>query len=224
MERTIVRSFPTVPEDHKHRVTTPEKSRRIPHTPTALQNPRRDPRRVLWEANFLGEPPQRVVPLGWWPSGTLESFLSMFYWGWACQFSSISTDCIAYASSQNNFFCACKAALCFPWSLWNGWGLMFCLFLVNYATKMALTLGVVPINQSNRCAIRENGVLSEIRVFPPEKQGEFTQIGELHKHDFFCANILVFPGKHPEFRKVPIFANRLTNRPCFGLVCLEHLW
>ena len=68
---------PTVPEGHKHRVTTPEKPRKIPRTPTEArrtlgetpQNPRRDPqsplrdpRRALREANFLGEPRGGLCP------------------------------------------------------------------------------------------------------------------------------------------------------------------
>ena len=52
---TVFRPCParTVPEGHKHRVTTPEKPRKIQRTPAeprrALQNPRRDPRRALRE-------------------------------------------------------------------------------------------------------------------------------------------------------------------------------
>ena len=63
-------------EGQRHRVTTPEKPRKIPRTPVeprrAPQNPRRDPvqsplrGKVPWRAS------RRVVPLGWWPSRALE--------------------------------------------------------------------------------------------------------------------------------------------------------
>ena len=51
---------PTVPEGHKHRVTTPEKTSENPADPRrAPQNPRRDPRRALWET--LAEPSERQI-------------------------------------------------------------------------------------------------------------------------------------------------------------------
>ena len=75
--------FPTVPEGHKHRVTALENPRKIPRTPAeprrAPQNPRRGPRRTLRETpqspprgKFPRRASQRVVPLGWWPSGPSE--------------------------------------------------------------------------------------------------------------------------------------------------------
>ena len=68
-------SAPTVPEGHKHRVTTPENPRKISRTPAeprrAPQNPRRDPRRTLGETpqsplrgKFPRRASRRVVPLG----------------------------------------------------------------------------------------------------------------------------------------------------------------
>ena len=77
--------FPTVPEGHKHRVTTPGtlgKSRGPPQNPAETpQNPRRDPAEPSErppQSPLRGEFPRRasrrVVPLGWWPSGTFEFF------------------------------------------------------------------------------------------------------------------------------------------------------
>ena len=63
--------FPTVPEGHKHRVTTPRKT---------SQNPA-DPRRETPQSHLRGKFPRRtslrVVPLGvgWWPSRTLKEFM-----------------------------------------------------------------------------------------------------------------------------------------------------
>ena len=52
--------IPTVPEGHKHMVTTPEKPRKIPRTPqNAPQNPRRHPRRALEETP--AEPSERQI-------------------------------------------------------------------------------------------------------------------------------------------------------------------
>ena len=75
-------NLPTVPEGHKHRVTTPRtlgKSRGPPQSPAETpQNPRRDPAEPSErppQSPLRGEFPRRasrrVVPLGWWPSGTL---------------------------------------------------------------------------------------------------------------------------------------------------------
>ena len=60
---------------HKHRVTTPEKPRKISRTPNPAEtpeNPRRDPRRTLGETpqsplrgKFPRRASRRVVPLGW---------------------------------------------------------------------------------------------------------------------------------------------------------------
>ena len=71
---------PTVPEGHKHRVTTPENPRKIPRTPAeprrdpaeTPQNPRRDPAepserppQSALRGKFPRRASRRVVPLGW---------------------------------------------------------------------------------------------------------------------------------------------------------------
>ena len=84
--------FPTVPEGHKHRVTTPENPRKIPRTPTETpQNPRRDPAEPSerppqspLRGKFPRRASRRVVPLGWWPSGTLEGIPPDGFYPYPC--------------------------------------------------------------------------------------------------------------------------------------------
>ena len=79
--------IPKVPEGHKHRVTTPGtlgKSRGPPQNPAETpRNPRRDPAEPSerppqspLRGKFPRRASRRVVPLGWWPSGTLEEITS----------------------------------------------------------------------------------------------------------------------------------------------------
>ena len=76
----VSEEVPTVPEGHKHRVTTPGNPRKIPQNPAETpQNPQRDPAEPSErppQSPRRGEFPRRasrrVVPLRWWPSGTLE--------------------------------------------------------------------------------------------------------------------------------------------------------
>ena len=67
---------PTVPEGHKHRVTTPEKPRKIPRTPAESAEPRRAlgetpaepserPPLSTLRGKFPRRASRRVVPLGW---------------------------------------------------------------------------------------------------------------------------------------------------------------
>ena len=83
--------FLKVPEGHKHRVTTPGtlgKSRGPPQNPAETpRNPRRDPAEPSerppqspLRGKFPRRASRRVVPLGWWPSGTLEFFGIWGFW------------------------------------------------------------------------------------------------------------------------------------------------
>ena len=82
----IRHDFLTVPKGHKHRVTTPENPRKIPRTPAETpQNPRRGPAepserppQIPLRGKFPRRASRRVVPLGWWPSRTLD--MSYFVW------------------------------------------------------------------------------------------------------------------------------------------------